>query len=126
MGLSPASTLLLWLGPARRSSHLRPRASYPAPAPGTESRSRHFLRRVVNFRPGPSRRNFVARHPPFAEREVMERHLGLPDHSGLMLAARITFAHLAVSDLMTTANSSGELRDASRPSCAIRSRTTPR
>ena len=41
----------------------------------------------------------------------MERHLGLPDHSGLMLAARITFAHLAVSDLMTTANSSGELRD---------------
>src|SRR5215475_13918279 len=45
-------------------------------------------------------------------------------HSALMLAPRITFAHLAVSDLMTTANSSGELRDTSRPSCAIRSRTS--
>jgi len=49
---------------------------------------------------------------------------GFANHSGLILAARITFAHLAVSDLMTTANSSGELRDASRPSCAIRSRTS--
>src|SRR5215831_9893804 len=29
-------------------------------------------------------------------------------HSALILAARITFAHLAVSDLITTANSSGE------------------
>src|SRR5262249_33988654 len=29
-------------------------------------------------------------------------------YSALILAARITFAHLAVSDLMTTANSSGE------------------
>src|SRR5262249_55716214 len=37
-------------------------------------------------------------------------------YSALILAARITFAHLAVSDLMTRANSSGELRDASRPS----------
>src|SRR5215472_9878144 len=46
---------------------------------------------------------------------------GFANHSGLILAARITFAHLAVSDLMTTANSSGELTDASRPSCAIRS-----
>src|SRR5262245_26369006 len=45
-------------------------------------------------------------------------------YSALILAARITFAHLAVSDLMTTANSSGELRDTSRPSCAIRSRTS--
>src|ERR1700730_5359585 len=43
-------------------------------------------------------------------------------HSALMLAAWITFAHLAVSVLITTANSSGELRDASRPSCAKRSR----
>src|SRR6516165_9540842 len=32
----------------------------------------YFLRRVINFRPGPSRRNFVARHPPFGERNVME------------------------------------------------------
>src|SRR5262249_31194049 len=40
----------------------------------------------------------------------------------LILAARITFAHLAVSDLMTIANSSGELRDTSRPSCACRFR----
>src|SRR5262245_17464444 len=45
-------------------------------------------------------------------------------YSALILTARITFAHLAVSDLMTTANSSGELRDTSRPSCAIRSRTS--
>src|SRR5262249_35112116 len=45
-------------------------------------------------------------------------------YSALILASRITFAHLAVSDLMTTANSSGELRDTSRPSCAIRSRTS--
>src|SRR6516165_8595134 len=45
-------------------------------------------------------------------------------YSALILAARITFAHLAVSDLMTTANSSGELRDTSRPSCAILSRTS--
>jgi hypothetical protein len=29
--------------------------------------------------------------------DVMERHLGLPDHSGLMLAARIAFAHFSVS-----------------------------
>ena len=43
-------------------------------------------------------------------------------HSALMLAAWITFAHLAVSVLITTANSSGKLRDASRPSCAKRSR----
>jgi len=58
---------------------------------------------------------------------------GLPDltllefgltYSALILAARITFAHLAVSVLMTTANSSGELTDASRPSCAIRSRVS--
>src|SRR5262249_8361398 len=41
-------------------------------------------------------------------------------YSALILAAGITFAHLAVSDLMTTANSSGELRDTSRPSCACR------
>src|SRR5262249_57759247 len=45
-------------------------------------------------------------------------------YSALILAVRITFAHLAVSDLMTTANSSGELRDTSRPSFAIRPPTS--
>src|SRR5262249_42023252 len=65
-----------------------------------------------------------ARCGRFRGTDVMEYWIGTPRQSGLMLAARITFAHLAVSDSMTTANSSGELRDASRPSCAILSRTS--
>src|SRR4029453_4159825 len=55
---------------------------------------------------------------------ILGHRLGFAHYSGLILAARITFAHLAVSDLMRPANSSGELRDVSRPSCAILSRTS--
>ena len=45
----------------------------------------------------------------FAETGFIERHLGLPDHCGLMLAARITFAHISISATMRVANSFGVL-----------------
>src|SRR5262249_33513138 len=38
----------------------------------------------------------------------MERHLGLPDHSGLMLAARITLPHFSVSAATKLPKSEGE------------------
>jgi hypothetical protein len=40
-----------------------------------------------------TRRNFVARHPPFVERKVMEDPLMSADQSGLMPANFTTLAH---------------------------------
>src|SRR5262249_20105024 len=42
----------------------------------------------------------------FADREIME-YLDGPDHSGLMLAARITLAHFSVSSAMNLPKSAG-------------------
>src|SRR5262249_10148202 len=84
----------------------------------------------VGFRSDPAVKSLLGREAyaniPIAAVECPDLTLsefGLT-YSALILAARITFAHLAVSVLMTTANSSGELTDASRPSCAIRSRVS--
>ena len=44
----------------------------------------------------------------FAERKVMETHAGSPDHSGLMLAARITLLHFSTSSAMYFLKSADE------------------
>src|SRR5262249_7503713 len=59
------------------------------------------------------------RRPPFAEREIMERHLGLPDHSG-RLAARITLAHFSVSSANSFPNSIGDSGIGTLPSSGSR------
>src|SRR5262249_36350913 len=86
------------------------------------------MQRRLSERPGgkvPARARGLCEHPIAAVEcpDLTLSEFGLT-YSALILAARITFAHLAVSVLMTTANSSGELTDASRPSCAIRSRVS--
>src|SRR5262245_47711368 len=50
----------------------------------------------------------------------MECHLGLPDHSALMLAARITLPHFSLSSAMNWPKSAGEPGSAVAPSSAIR------
>ena len=44
----------------------------------------------------------------------MERHLRLPDHSALMLAARITLPHFSVSSASSLPKSAGELTNTVR------------
>src|SRR5262249_38188564 len=107
-------------------SHTHGRAAFLGPGDSWQRSARFWGKAEINqqtARAG-SGENDPNRSSPvqcFAYR-IWGHRLGFANHSGLMLAARITLAHLAVSDLMTTANSSGELREASRPSCAIRSR----
>src|SRR5262245_41296952 len=47
-------------------------------------------------------------HRAFAERTLGNILPGSPDHSGLMLAARITLPHFSVSSAMSLAKSAGE------------------
>src|SRR5262245_17824352 len=46
--------------------------------------------------------------PPFAERVLRNVGSGLPRHSGLMLADRITFPHFSVSSAQSFPNSVGD------------------
>src|SRR6516162_1055713 len=50
----------------------------------------------------------------------MECHLGLPDHSALMLAARITLAHFSVSSAMSLPKSAGDIGIGTPPRSASR------
>src|SRR5215472_999082 len=56
----------------------------------------------------------------FAERALRNIGLRCADHSGLMLAARITLPHFSVSAAMKFANSAGELANTGEPKSAIR------
>ena len=57
--------------------------------------------------------------PPFAERNVMECWR-TRDHSGLMLAARITLPHFSVSSAMSLPKSAGEPASTVPPKSASR------
>src|SRR5262249_50626699 len=51
---------------------------------------------------------------------LVERHLSLPDHSALILAARITFADFSVASAMSWAKSAGEPASTVPPRSATR------
>src|SRR5262249_21913476 len=78
-----------------------------------------ILRRVVNFRPGPSQRNFVARHPPFAERILW--NMSRSRHpSGFAPENLTTLAHCSVSSAMSLLKSEVEPANTVPPRSAIR------
>src|SRR5262249_34244540 len=56
----------------------------------------------------------------FSATDVTECHLGLPDHSALMLAARITLPHFSVSSATSFPNSAGVIGMGSPASSARR------
>src|SRR5262249_26089557 len=58
--------------------------------------------------------------PRFAERTLRNIGRRLVDHSGLMLAARITLAHFSVSSTMNFPNSAGEPTTGVPPTSASR------
>src|SRR5262249_59616538 len=58
--------------------------------------------------------------PAIRGTDFTECHLGLPDHSALMLRARMTLPHFSVSSAMSLPKSGGDSASASPPRSASR------
>ena len=110
MGLSPASTLLLWLGPARRSS--QERAIQPRPL-ALKAEAGIFCGELSTFAPG--------HHDEISwlgTRHSRDGSYGMSagaPYSGLMFAVRMTLAHFSVSLARNFPNSAGELGGSTTP-----------